>query len=215
MTLEALLRMTKPMTTAESDAMALRIGVHENASNDCFSPIKHLFLDLEDTIITPVLDGWFKTELINVEKVKAFIAEFQPDFLHLFTFALWNQREKEMFEQGTKPMIEAAFGKLSFTWTVDDEILPNCLKVANIHPSTTDFADMSAFGGKHEAFRLNMRHLFRSGSTPVEVVLLDDAVYNELFEWPDIQVKGRILNIDQMKEHHGINQSRAATISRP
>ena len=214
MTIDALRRLTKPMTIAESEVMARRIDTNENASNDAFAPIKHVFLDLEDTIITPVLQGWYKTEVINVAKVKAFIAEFKPDFVHLFSFAIWNQEEMEKYRAGTKPMLETALGiKLSWEPIVDDEILPNCMKVLNLRPGTVTFSDMSDFWGKQEAFRLNMRHRFKDNSTPVEVVLLDDAVYNETFEFHGLQVKGRVLNIDQMEEPHGLSKHRATTLS--
>ena len=158
-----------------------------------------LFLDLEDSVITPVMNGWFNTEVINATKVKTFIAEFKPDYVNIFSFAIWNEKEKKQFELGAKPMLEQALGiTLSYVPTVDDDILPSCLKVMGITSNTTDFADMSAFWGKQEAFRLNVRHIFKSGRVPVEVVLLDDAVFNENFEWPNLQVKGRVLNIDQL-----------------
>ena len=171
------------------------------------APVRHLFLDLEDTIITPVVEGWWRTELINVAKIKAFMAEFKPDFVHLFSFAIWNRNEDVGFQAGTRPLIEEGLGvKLTWCPIVDDDILPSCMKVLNLAPGTMDFSDMSDFWGKQEAFRLFMRHTFRSGSTPVEVTLLDDAVYNETFEWPHLQLKGRILNIDQMKEPNGNDQ---------
>jgi len=165
------------------------------------TPIRHLFLDLEDTVITPVTEGWFNTHLINVPKLKAFIAEYQPDFVHIFSFAVWNQEEKKRFVMGTQPRVEKALGvTLSLVPTVDDDIIRLCEREMNLGMGCMDFSDMSDFWGKAGAFRLNMRQMWKSGSTPVDVVLLDDAVYNEIFEWPDLKVTGRILNIDQMKE---------------
>lgn len=167
-------------------------------------PRRHLFLDLEDTIIAPVMEGWFRTYLVNVNKVKAVIAEFQPHAIHLFSFAIHNKLELDLFNQGTRTMIEEALGrKLSACPTVDDDIIPVCAKVLGIHYERLDFQDLCDFLGKHEAFRLNMRNMWGKGSSPVELLFLDDAVYNESFEWPDLQVKGRILNIDSMKEPDG------------
>lgn len=163
---------------------------------------RHLFLDLEDTVITPVLDGWFNTHMINVPKVKNFIAEFKPDAVHLFSFAVWNAAERERFNLGTRPMLENCLGiKLSGVPTVDDEIIPACCSVMGLSVTTVDFSEMSNFWGKHEAFRLNMRHMFKNTHThdvDTEVVLLDDCVINENFEWPDLRIKGRIINIDLM-----------------
>lgn len=164
-------------------------------------PVRHLFLDLEDTVITPVLNGWHNTELINMEKVTAFIQKWQPDSVHLFSFAVWNASELDKFNRHTRPMLEAALGKrLSFTPTVDDNILPACCRVKGMSPERVDFSEMSAFWGKHDAFRLYVQDLFCRGAraTPVEVVLLDDAVMHEVFDWPSKQLRGQILNIDEM-----------------
>lgn len=163
---------------------------------------KHCFIDLEDTIITPVLSGWFRTELINLKKIKTFIDEFEPDFVHVFSFAIWNQQELAGFNAGTRPMVEAALGvQFSAVPTVDDEILPTCCKIMGIDPGSMVFSDMSDFWGKHEAFRLNMRHIFKNThlhGEDTEVVLLDDAVFNEDFHWPDLRLRGRVLNIDDL-----------------
>lgn len=163
---------------------------------------RHLFLDLEDTVITPVVDGWPNAQLINVEKVKKFIAEFKPDAVHLFSFAIWNVEEKKRFQLFVQPRLENALGIiLSGIPTVDDEILPVCCKVMNLGNDSVDFSELSNFWGKHEAFRLNMRHTFRHTKLFghwVEVALLDDAVFNENFEWPDMKVRGRVINVDTL-----------------
>jgi len=44
-----------------------------------------------------------------------------------------------------------------------------------------------------------MRQVWKRNSTPIEVTLLDDAVYNESFKWPDRQIQGQVLNVDQME----------------
>lgn len=164
--------------------------------------IRHLWLDLEDTVITPVMEGWFKTEMINTEKVRDFITEFKPDYVHLFSFAIWNQQELSGFNTGTRPMLEAALNiKLSQTPTVDDNIVPSCCRLLGIDPGSITFSDMSDFWGKQGAFRLYMRHMFKtthSHGIDSEVVLLDDAVFDEEFYWPDIRLRGRVLNIDQL-----------------
>lgn len=162
---------------------------------------RHLFLDLEDTIITPVMDGWFNTHLINVQKIKQVIEDFDPIEIHIFSFAIWNQAELRGFNMGIRPMIEQALGRtLSAVPTVDDDIIPVCCKVKGISPDRVDFSDCSDFWGKHEAFRLNMRNLFRTNwknwEIETEVVFLDDAVWDESFSWPDMRIRGQIINID-------------------
>lgn len=160
---------------------------------------RHAFFDLEDTVINPVLNGWFNTQLINSRKVRTFMQEFKPDFVHVFSFAIWDQHQLFGFNNGTRERLERMIGA-PFQWvpTVDEDIIPVCARILGMSPDVVTFQDASDFWGKHESFRLCMRHRFRDGSTPVELAFLDDAVYNENFEWPDLQVKGRILNIDQM-----------------
>lgn len=162
----------------------------------------HLWLDLEDTVITPIIDGWTTAQLINVDKISDIITRFRPDFLHVFSFAIWNKEERSKFEASIKPAIEEALGmKFSIVPTVDDDILPDCCKVMGIAPSTVDFSEMSAFWNKAGAFRLCMRNMFRNNATSefsIEVMLLDDVVDDEIFMWPELQVKGCILNIDKI-----------------
>ena len=165
---------------------------------------KHLWLDLEDTAITPVVHGWLNTRVMNVKKIKSFIAEFKPNAVHIFSFAIWNEFERNAFNLGTRPTLEDALGvKFSTVPTVDDDIIPVATRMMNMGDGSVDFQEMSNFWGKHETFRLNMRHLFKNShahNTDIEVVLLDDAVFNEEFYWPDLRVRGRIINIDQMPE---------------
>ncbi len=162
---------------------------------------KSVWLDLEDTIITPVVDGWWKTELINVEKIKRIIDDFNPDSVNIFSFAIWNQKELQSFNSAVRPLIEQHLGrKLSSIPTVDDEIIPTCCAVLGLQRNTVDFSEASAFWSKHQAFRLCCRQLFKNiwatWQHETEVLFLDDVVWNETFEWPDIKVKGQIINID-------------------
>ena len=166
--------------------------------------VRHLFLDLEDTVILPVVDGWFNTHMINVQKIRAFIAEFKPDFVHIFSFAIWDDFQKNAFNVGTRPMLEKSLGvTLSSVPTVDNEILPVATQMMGMGEGLVNFQEMSNFWGKQEAFRLNIRHSFKNSHAhgkDVEVVLLDDVVFNEEFYWPDLRVRGRILNIDQIPD---------------
>lgn len=145
------------------------------------------------------MNGWPNTLLINVEKVKQFLAELQPDYVHIFSFAVWNAAEKLRFEMWTQPMLEQVFNfKLSWVPTVDDDIIPLCCKEMGLNPASVTFSGASDFWGKQGAFRLAMRQRWKNNSTPVEVVLLDDAVFTEHFHWPDLKVTGRIINIDEL-----------------
>lgn len=163
--------------------------------------MRHLWLDLEDTVITPVVNGWFNTQMINVQKVRAFIQEYKPDQVNIFSFAIWNQQELERFKLGTLPMLERSLGvKISAMPTVDDHMIPAACSVMSMNPATVDFQEMSNFWGKQQTFILNMRHIFKRShehNEDIEVVLLDDAVVDEEFFFPKLRLTGRIINIDE------------------
>jgi len=164
--------------------------------------VRHLFLDLEDTVITPVMEGWHNCELINIKKVRAFMHQWQPQYLHLFSFAVWNRQELALFNQHVRPQLESALGmSLSTAPTVDDDILKACCAIRMMSPQRVDFSEMSAFWGKHDAFRLFVQHRFCRGlrEVPVEVALLDDAVLDERFEWPRWKLRGELINIDELQ----------------
>lgn len=168
---------------------------------------KHLWLDLESTIITPVLEGWWNTELMNVEKIKKIMTEFQPDTVNIFSFAIHNDKERADFLlSGTKAMVEKALGcTISSVPTVENEIIEKCCNAKWISHKTVDFMDIRDFWGKQDAFRLWTQEVFKNNwkmwEQETEVMLLDDDVKNETFEWPDLHIKGRIINIDTIKEN--------------
>jgi len=163
---------------------------------------RHLFLDLEDTVIEPVNRGWHRTELVNTERVRAFIEEGKPTAVHLFSFALHNVHELSGFNQGTRPMLEAALGvKLRMTPTVDEDILPACCQLQGLSVQLTTFEEMVEFWGKQTAFKMFMRQrmlkLFPRDNfdQPLHAALLDDAVFDEEVSWPNENVHLSIKNV--------------------
>jgi hypothetical protein len=165
---------------------------------------RHLFLDLEETIITAVVDGWHTAEIINLDKIQRIIEQFNPDAIHIFSFAIWNERELTLFDIHVREMVEKAIGrKINQVFIVDNDVTPICCEVKKIQPSTVDFAELCAFWGKGEAFRLVMRHRFskslKDSDHRVDVLLVDDVVWDERWEWPDLKVRGQLLNIKLFK----------------
>jgi hypothetical protein len=162
----------------------------------------HMYLDLEDTVITPVLDGWPNVHLINVEKVRKFIAETKPEFVHIFSFAIHTEYDRMMFNTYVRDRLETSLGvKLNFIPTMD-ELTHLVCKAKNLSPDYVTFQDMCDFFSKHEAFRQAIQWQWRNtknhGQEWVSVVLLDDAVINESWTWPDLQIAGRIINVDTL-----------------
>lgn len=132
------------------------------------------------------------------------MAEFQPDTVNLFSFAIWNQQQRDGFNRGTRHMLENALGcKLNFVPSVDDDITPICCKEMRLGPGSVDFAEMSNFWSKQGSFRLFMRHHARNmkrHGRSLHAVLLDDVVYNETLTWDDRECTATIsqFNIDQL-----------------
>lgn len=163
---------------------------------------RHLFLDLEDTVIEPVYQGWHRTELVNTERVRAFIQEWKPTAVHLFSFAVHNVHELSGFNRGTRPMLEQALGvRIQMTPTVDDDILPACCRLQSLSVQRTSFEDVVEFWGKQTAFKMfmrqNMHQLFKRDNfdEPLHAALLDDAVFDEDVTWPNENVHLSIRNV--------------------
>ena len=55
--------------------------------------MKYLFLDLEKTVI----DSWDNTIVFNNPKVYETIVSIKPDKVGIYSFAIWNKKDKETF----------------------------------------------------------------------------------------------------------------------
>lgn len=161
------------------------------------SKICHLFLDLESTIVTDLVDGWHTGQIINLEKILALIEKFNPDKIGIFSFAIWNEEELKKFNQHLREEIERVLDrKLDIVLTVDDDIIPACCAVRKLLRSTVSFNDATEFWSKGETFRLFMRNQFGStDNPPTSVILIDDVVWDESWHWPELNVSGQLINI--------------------
>lgn len=162
--------------------------------------MKHLFLDLEDTVITPVWNGWQDTELINIQLVRDLIEFEKPDQVSIFSFAIHNQKERAEFVKHVRGRLEAALEVVICNIPmVDEHIIPACARTMGIHPETVSFNDACEFWSKHQAFRLYVKDSFRlvrqTWRTATEVILLDDMVFNETWHWPDLRIAGKLIRV--------------------
>lgn len=163
--------------------------------------ITHAFFDLEDTVVTPNVDGWHTVELINGALMREYLGTIRPHASHVFSFALHDSHQRNLFNTHARGMIERELGvAFSFVPTVDEELLPICCKMKNLHPQRVDFLDITSFWGKQEVFRMFVRHMF--GTNPqdrphVKCVLFDDSVINEKFEYPDLNLSGEFIYVPE------------------
>jgi hypothetical protein len=161
-------------------------------------------LDLEDTVVTPIVSGWPNFDVINVEKVQQVLTGFEPHTVNIFSFAIWNNQERDLFNTHCRPHLERALGvTFNQVLSVDDDIIPACCRQMKISPKHVDFQEMSNFWSKQGAFRLWMRqhasNLRRhQPNQQLHALLLDDVVYNERLVWPDLQTTVEQRNIDTL-----------------
>lgn len=166
--------------------------------------LKHLFLDLEDTVISPVVSShstsWADTELINCDKVKNFIAQYQPDYLHVFSFAVWNPEDLASFNWSVRPRLEKALGmEFSTVPLMDTDILEACCNRKWLKSEEVSRKQVIAFWGKQDAFRLYTQQKYGSPEGPMqEVVLIDDKVTSEEFLMPGLRLRGRLIEITEI-----------------
>lgn len=138
--------------------------------------MRHLFLDLEDTVITPANDGWHNTEPINIARVRRFIDSWKPDYVNIFSFAIWDDQQLRLFDFHVRPWLERELGIRFNHIPTREQIKMRCsvaMRMANDMVSEQDLMD---FWGKQMSFRLYIPQWLRNGG---DVALLDDVVHDE------------------------------------
>jgi hypothetical protein len=163
---------------------------------------KHLFLDLEDTIVTPIVNGWDDFNLINLQKIRKFMKEHDFANVNIFSFAIHDTHNLALFNKFTRPAIQEALGvglgivPIVANTRMEPSIIAACAQSRGLHPTRVSFSDLAEFWGKGPAFEdfIGSSQWGRAG----EVFLLDDAVRDKDFGWPTKNIVGHILNIDDM-----------------
>ncbi len=162
--------------------------------------MKILFLDLECTCITPIVNAWYDFEVINAGSIKTVIERFQPDRVDIFSFAVHNDLELGKFNQYCRPTLEKVLDvKIGTVPTIDREIINACCAQKSLSPSKTTFHDICDFWGKDLAFQLYIQERFKKNREEMEFIFLDDAVKNSFFQLFQPSIKAYTLNIDDLK----------------
>lgn len=162
---------------------------------------RHLYLDLEDTLTTAFVGRFnWSWSVLNVSKISAAIRQWQPTEVHLFSFAIRDKQDVADFSCCVQPNLEAAFGIRFVTVpSVTEHFLPACCAMKGLSPSRVEVQDFMDFWNKQESFRLYCRHKYALAgvnSDPVEVMLIDDVVLEEEWNYPSLNLKGSIFNVD-------------------
>lgn len=73
---------------------------------------KVFYFDLEETLIT----SWVDTLLCNKEKVEAFIKQHNVKEVHIFSAAIWDDYDKNIFEKNLKGWLEGVYNISIVSW---------------------------------------------------------------------------------------------------
>lgn len=152
--------------------------------------MKHLFLDLEDTIITPVMSSWASTdiELINTQKVCNFIEKERPDYIHIYSFAIWHDKDRDEFTQFLLPYIKRRMGvNISFIPTVEE--IANVLDGVFVS-KPLEHRDMSKLGKQ-----LTFIEYVKKKFSKCECILIDDMVEDSIHTFIDKRLSVRCINV--------------------
>ena len=160
---------------------------------------KTLFLDLEDTIITPVVNGWFSADLMNVGKIKSFIEREGIEDFMIFSFAIWNDKDLEDFNRICRPMIEKSLGvNFGFIPTLEKDILDSCCKQKGISSSEISTMEVRDFWGKDLSFVLCAKDWFSKNESHHTVILLDDMVQTMSVTFKKENLTVQLFNIEDV-----------------
>lgn len=131
---------------------------------------KMMFLDLEETIIR----SWQNPTLCNIDYMRYLLANEKVEEVHIFSFAIWNQADKDVFSQRLKPHLEEALGVRIRSWVSVPEVNKVLKQFTGI---VMEDWEMINVWGKMRAFQDYCRSEYKD----MECVLVDDVVPNTAF----------------------------------
>ena len=135
--------------------------------------ITGLFLDIEETIV-----GSSDTCILlpeKVEGIKRFIAKSKPDFIETFSWGLWTEQEKRLWER-TSALLRSDWDLDIQTQTFDIEQQQLAFlraKIGKVDPS--EVIDFCGLLKKDTVFEWFIQERFKEG----HFVLIDDMVPNK------------------------------------
>lgn len=155
---------------------------------------KIVFLDLEDTVI----DEFWRAEraqLMNIDRVRAFVQREQPDAVQLFSFAIADESTVEQFRQAFELRLSAALGvrfDLATPFTTG-ALFRLCRRHGTVFE---DEHECMLFHGKEMGFQrfIEMSSEFHD----TEVVLVDDSVDLKTIQLPRRNLTIRMVNVNDL-----------------
>jgi hypothetical protein len=147
-----------------------------------------VWLDLEQTVISI----WHDPVLINVEKIKAWLDNRDIKTINIFSFAVWNQADRDQFNAGMRDMIEQALGRRIDTVPTCEEIKR---AVFDSKGTVFDLSEFISIWQKEKAFH----DYIRLTQGPGEFILIDDTVEDVLIFRDHTHQKICTFNVDRLE----------------
>lgn len=147
----------------------------------------HFWLDLEETII----NSWDDPRLCNVSKLKKLLSENSVNQVSIFSFAIWNQKDKKEFFNNLKEPIERALDVNISVVPTQEEILKDVVKFTGCK---WELHELSSVWGKHRSFFDFCQFNFSNA----KCVLVDDAVPNMVLVNKDKNLTMELINVTKI-----------------
>ena len=148
----------------------------------------NIYIDLEQTIISNWDDGF----LINTEKVRDFLKSHNAEGFHVFSFAVWNDADRFVFNTRFKSVLENALESKVLTCNTCEDFMRDDTEFTSLRfDSLTDYISIR---GKVGAF-MNWTASNHAGTTNF---LVDDVVPNAVWENQDTRTKCVFVNVNSL-----------------
>lgn len=151
--------------------------------------MKNVFLDLEGTVV----DNWDNAALVHTSKVCSWLQGLGVSKVRLFSFAVYDQRDKDRFNSLLKPFLQRVLGvEFLDSPSVDDFLLADT-QVTGVKWDTRH--DFIRTRGKLDGFRSWCKLNFDKQHN----VLLDDVVPNATWKNDDSGLVVQFVNVETLK----------------
>ena len=134
-----------------------------------FSKSEMFFLDLEQTIIR----AWDQPDLINLDKIRKFLTANKADEVRIFSFAIWDDKDKNKFSTEMKPRIEEALDLPVQSWPSCQDMMRADFQHTGVRfEKGHEISEFIQLRGKKDAFIHFVCNEYRFN----RAVLIDDVV---------------------------------------
>ncbi|MDD5149809.1 MAG: hypothetical protein PHC28_04925 [Flavobacterium sp.] len=141
-------------------------------------------MDLEETIITSWSDFLFsQTNAMNIKEVKSWLLAREIKEVNIFSAAIWNKGDKEIFADQMKNDLEELLGVIIIKWPSIEDLMKETKKFDRYHyENTTEYIQQN---GKFISF---LKYCMINGKDQHNI-LIDDCVT----DWTMIDSTGKTI----------------------